>query len=151
MKIQTAYYLSPISILTLRAEDEKIIYLGFNEEGTHKTDSPALLACMTQLDEYFAGKRKIFDLPLELRGTDFRKRVWAELLNISYGETRSYKDIAHYIGNPKAVRAVGGANHHNPVSIIVPCHRVIAANGALTGYGGELWRKEWLLAHEAKY
>ena len=107
-----------------------------------------LLACRSQLDEYFGGKRRIFDLKLEPRGTAFQERVWHELLRIPYGETRSYKDIAIDVGNSQAVRAVGMANGRNPISIIIPCHRVIGINGDLVGYGGELWRKQWLLDHE---
>jgi len=107
-----------------------------------------LLACRSQLDEYFKGKRKIFDLKLEPRGTAFQKRVWHHLLRIPYGESRSYTDIARAVGNNQAVRAVGMANARNPISLIIPCHRVIGIKGDLVGYGGELWRKQWLLDHE---
>lgn len=147
--IQTVYQ-SPIGPLTLRARGEVLTYLGFGGEPDINKRPPAFLPVIAQLDEYFGGKRKVFQLPFDLEGTEFRRRVWAELVRIPYGETRSYKDIAYAIGNVKSVRAVGGANHHNPISIIVPCHRVIGANGSLTGYGGDLWRKEWLLAHEKK-
>jgi len=151
---QTTYYNSPIGVFTLRASGDKLTHLLFGElDGNLPPVSshlPVLTKCMEQLDEYFNGKRKVFDLPLDLRGTEFRRRVWAELERIPYGETRTYKDIAAAIGNVKAVRAVGGANHHNPVSIIVPCHRVVGADGGMTGYGGEIWRKEWLLEHEKK-
>jgi methylated-DNA-[protein]-cysteine S-methyltransferase len=102
-----------------------------------------------QLEEYFEGRRRAFDLPLVLRGTEFQKRVWEELLRIPYGVTISYGDLARRVGNPKASRAVGLANGRNPISIIVPCHRVIGANGNLTGYGGGLWRKDALLTLEA--
>lgn len=101
-----------------------------------------------QLSEYLKGERKAFDLPLKPRGTDFQKRVWRALCDIPYGETRSYKQIAEAIGNPKAVRAVGMANNRNPITIIVPCHRVIGANGKLVGYGGGLEMKEFLLRLE---
>lgn len=103
-----------------------------------------------QLDEYFAGSRLEFDLPLRAEGTALQRDVWRALSSIPYGETRSYGEIATAIGNPRAVRAVGGANGRNPISIIVPCHRVIGANGSLTGFGGGVERKEWLLAHEAR-
>jgi methylated-DNA-[protein]-cysteine S-methyltransferase len=103
----------------------------------------------SQLGEYFAGERRDFDLPLRPRGTDFQQRVWQALLEIPYGTTRSYGWIAAEIGVPGAARAVGLANGQNPVSIIVPCHRVVGANGSLTGYGGGLPAKQWLLAHEA--
>ncbi|MEP6765477.1 MAG: methylated-DNA--[protein]-cysteine S-methyltransferase [Gemmatimonadaceae bacterium] len=109
-----------------------------------------LRAAKLQLAEYFAGERTEFDLPLAATGSDVQKVVWRELSNIPYGETRSYGEIARIIGKPKASRAVGSANGRNPISIIVPCHRVIGADGSLTGFGGGIERKQWLLAHEAK-
>lgn len=102
-----------------------------------------------QLSEYLKGERQMFDLPLNPRGTDFQKRVWRALCDIPYGETRSYKQIAEAIGNPKAVRAVGMANNRNPITIVVPCHRVIGADGKLVGYGGGLEMKEFLLRLES--
>lgn len=104
-----------------------------------------------QLEQYFAGKRKYFDLPLEMRGTPFQRRVWEALLAIPYGETRSYKDVAETIGSARAVRAVGGANNRNPLPIVVPCHRVIGANGSLVGYGGGMPIKVQLLRLEAQH
>lgn len=101
-----------------------------------------------QLEEYAAGRRKKFTVPLDLDGTPFQKRVWKALLAIPYGETRSYGEIARQVGNPKAARAVGMANHENPVAIIVPCHRVIAGDGTLGGYGGGLEKKSRLLGME---
>ncbi|MFA0411948.1 methylated-DNA--[protein]-cysteine S-methyltransferase, partial [Vibrio splendidus] len=103
-----------------------------------------------QLDEYFAGKRTSFDLPLKPQGTDFQLKAWVALTTIPYGETISYGEQAKRMDNPKAVRAVGGANGKNPFSIVVPCHRVIGANGTLTGYTGGMNRKEWLLDFELK-
>ena len=102
-----------------------------------------------QLSEYLKGERQMFDLPLNPRGTDFQKRVWQALCDIPYGETRSYKQIAEAIGHPKAVRAVGMANNRNPITIVVPCHRVIGADGKLVGYGGGLEMKEFLLRLES--
>ena len=102
-----------------------------------------------QLSEYLKGERQMFDLPLNPRGTDFQKRVWRALCDIPYGETRSYKQIAEAICNPKAVRAVGMANNRNPITIVVPCHRVIGADGKLVGYGGGLEMKEFLLRLES--
>jgi methylated-DNA-[protein]-cysteine S-methyltransferase len=107
-----------------------------------------LAETVRQLDEYFAGVRREFDLPLHFEGTTFQRRVWNELTRIPYGETWSYGQLASRIGNPGASRAVGLANGRNPISILVPCHRVIGADGSLTGYGGGLERKRWLLAHE---
>jgi methylated-DNA-[protein]-cysteine S-methyltransferase len=109
---------------------------------------PPLSAAVRQLTEYFAGTRREFDLPLRLRGTAFQQRVWRELTEIPYGETCSYGELARRIDKPNASRAVGLANGSNPISILVPCHRVIGADGSLTGYGGGLDRKRWLLAHE---
>ena len=117
---------------------------GWLEDGTVEP----LASTLTQLKEYFAGTRRSFDLPLRLQGTEFQQRVWQELTQIPYGETWSYGQLAKRIGKPSASRAVGLANGRNPISILVPCHRVIGADGSLTGYGGGLERKQWLLAHE---
>jgi methylated-DNA-[protein]-cysteine S-methyltransferase len=108
-------------------------------------------ACLRQLEAYFAGRLTRFDVALDLGGTPFQRRVWAALMAVPYGSTTTYGTIAASLGEPAAMRAVGGANHRNPVSIIVPCHRVLGASGELTGYGGGLWRKAWLLAHERKH
>jgi len=112
------------------------------------TDDAVIIQCAKELDEYFAGTRRTFDVPLMPEGTAFRQKVWEQLSRIPYGEVISYIELARRVGNPNASRAVGGANHHNPLSLIIPCHRVIASGGALCGYGGEVWRKEWLLKHE---
>ena len=104
----------------------------------------------TQLHEYFAGKRQTFDLDLNLRGTPFQLAVWNELLRIPFGDTITYAELARRIGKPAAIRAVGAANGANPIPVIVPCHRVIGSNGTLTGYGGGIERKQWLLAHEGR-
>ncbi len=111
----------------------------------NEKESPLARLAFKQLDEYFKGERKKFDLPLCPKGTDFQKRVWKELLKIPYGEVCSYSDIAERIGSPKSCRAVGGANNKNPILIIVPCHRVIGKNGSLVGYGEGLDVKEFLL------
>ena len=114
-------------------------------------ETPLIKEAKKQLDEYFAGRRKEFSLPLEFtQGTEFQKRIWNLLLKIPYGETRSYKELAAMAGNPKASRAVGGANNKNPISIIIPCHRVIGADGSLVGYGGGLEIKKKLLELEEK-
>ena len=109
---------------------------------------PILSACQKQLAEYFSGKRTVFNLKLAPEGTAFQHRVWRELLKIPCGVTASYRDIAVALGDKNNVRAVGNANGKNPISIVVPCHRVIGSSGKLIGYGGGLWRKEWLLRHE---
>lgn len=120
-----------------------------NLEGENK-QTPLLDEAAKQLEEYFKGERREFQLPLNPQGTAFQKQVWQALCQIPYGETRSYKDIAEMIGNPKACRAVGGANNKNPIMIVIPCHRVIGANGKLVGYGGGLNIKEYLLNIESK-
>jgi methylated-DNA-[protein]-cysteine S-methyltransferase len=117
---------------------------------THDPDHPILAEARTQLGEYFAGNRTRFTVPLAMRGTDFQRQVWAALLTIPFGETRSYGEIARQIGRPTASRAVGAANGRNPVSIIAPCHRVIGTGGALTGFAGGLEAKAHLLRLEGQ-
>jgi methylated-DNA-[protein]-cysteine S-methyltransferase len=112
-------------------------------------DDAALAPIVEQLQAYFAGDLTDFDLPMAAHGTEFQRRVWAALCDIPYGETISYGELARRVGNPKASRAVGLANGRNPIAIVIPCHRVIGADGSLTGYGGGLERKVWLLEHEA--
>ncbi|MFV8752950.1 methylated-DNA--[protein]-cysteine S-methyltransferase [Nannocystaceae bacterium ST9] len=110
---------------------------------------PVLRETAKQLAEYFAGTRQVFDLPLAASGTEFQRRVWQALCTIDFGRTWSYAELARAIDQPNASRAVGAANGRNPISIVVPCHRVIGSNGSLTGYGGGEWNKRWLLDHEA--
>ena len=140
--------LGPLRILGLASAVLEVEFCKTEIASNDDSVPKMLLACRSQLDEYFRGKKKVFDLKLEPRGTAFQKRVWRQLLRIPYGETRSYKDIARAVGNYQSVRAVGMANARNPISIIIPCHRVIGIKGDLVGYGGELWRKQWLLDHE---
>jgi methylated-DNA-[protein]-cysteine S-methyltransferase len=154
----TALYESPIGALEIVAVDEGITAVNFVSKGRGRRPDRAaagragvLETCLNQLEEYFQGRRTSFSLPLRLKGTPFQKKVWEALLRIPYGRTTTYGAIATALGNRSATRAVGGANHRNPVSIIVPCHRVVGSDGRLTGYGGGLWRKEWLLAHEHEY
>jgi methylated-DNA-[protein]-cysteine S-methyltransferase len=109
-----------------------------------------LLECRQQIEEYFAGRRRHFSLPLSTAGTAFQRQVWRQLQAIPFGQIRSYGWLAREIGRPRSARAVGAANHANPLAIVVPCHRVVGADGQLVGYGGGLWRKEWLLAHEKR-
>jgi methylated-DNA-[protein]-cysteine S-methyltransferase len=145
---------SPVGPLTLAGEDRRLMHLRMVDqtyEPSHdgwEPDDEAFPEAVEQLEAYFAGDRTEFDLELDLVGTGFQRRVWTALLTIPYGETRSYGEIARQIGAPGAFRAVGLANGHNPIGIIVPCHRVIGSNGSLTGYGGGLERKRALLELE---
>ncbi len=149
---------TPLGTLLLLSRDGRLcgLYMGKHvNEGTGKfvigtRDDAALAHVSKQLLAYFAGELKTFDLDFFGQGTEFQQRVWAALCEIPYGETLSYGELARKLGNPKASRAVGLANGRNPISIIVPCHRVIGANGALTGYGGGIENKRWLLDHEAR-
>jgi methylated-DNA-[protein]-cysteine S-methyltransferase len=153
-RIYTTYYKSPIGYIQIKGNMNGIISLDFidEEEDFNIAENHECMGeCIKQLDEYFKGTRQIFNLNLLIEGTDFRKKVWKKLIEIPYGETRSYLDIAKAIGNKNSVRAVGGANHNNRISIIIPCHRVIGSSGNLVGYGGGLWRKQWLLEHEGKF
>lgn len=145
-----AYYNSPIGLLEIEAEKSGITYILFDktEDGAQLDPDGLLNKCMDELNEYFTGRRKIFDIKIDPRGTDFQKKVWNELYKIPFGKTQSYLDIARRTGDPNNIRAVGGANHRNKIPIIIPCHRVIGADGSLTGYGGGLWRKKWLLDFE---
>lgn len=145
------YYKSPIGNIRIVGDEKNITLVDFSEDYQQGEDCPEhIMKCAAQLEEYFSGQRKDFDINYFMKGTDFQKKVWAELARIPYGTTVSYKYIAEKVGSEKAVRAVGMTNGRNPISIIVPCHRVIGANGKLTGYAGGIWRKEWLLEHERK-
>jgi methylated-DNA-[protein]-cysteine S-methyltransferase len=145
---------SPVGLLTLAGKDGRLRHLRMVDQTYEpsrdgwETDRTAFADAVEQLADYFAGQRTDFDLRLDLVGTEFQRRVWAALLTIPYGQTRSYGEIARQIGSPGAFRAVGLANGHNPIGIIVPCHRVIGSNGSLTGYGGGLARKRALLDME---
>lgn len=148
--LKTAYYNSPIGFVKITGTEENIIGVDFIDSNPEQESEllPLLENCIQQLDEYFHYKRQQFDVPVMPQGSSFQKRVWEKLKKIPYGTTCSYLQIARQIGNPRAIRAVGGANGKNPIAIIIPCHRVIGANGKLIGYGGGIWRKEWLLKHE---
>lgn len=147
---------SPIGVLTLTSNGSALTQLLIARDEDVDTESvpadvdPVLAAAREQLDAYFDMRLTRFDLPLEPRGTDFQRRVWDSLKAIPFGETISYAELARRIDNPKAVRAVGAANGRNPLMIIVPCHRVIGADGSLTGFGGGIDRKRWLLDHETR-
>ncbi|HEU4781195.1 MAG TPA: methylated-DNA--[protein]-cysteine S-methyltransferase [Steroidobacteraceae bacterium] len=151
---------SPVGALSLVATDHALVALVWRREGhrhvpfenaAEGAGHPLLRETACQLNQYFGGQRRTFDLPLEFRGTEFQRRAWAALLTIPYGETRTYRQMAEQIGNPAAVRAVGAANGRNPIAIIAPCHRVIGMNGELTGFGGGLDAKARLLTLEAPH
>ena len=152
---------TPLGYIRIEADRKGIsgIYFCGEEETKTKEDgrirgqeeSSVILEAERQLREYMEGRRKKFELPLSIEGTEFQKKVWQELCRIPYGETRTYGQIAALVGNPKAGRAVGMANHKNPISIVVPCHRVIGANQKLVGYGGGLDKKKALLELESRY
>lgn len=145
---------SPLGALVLFADDEGLTAIDFPGGGPPLVpagDTPILREAAEQLTAWFGGERTRFDLPLRAAGTPFQRQVWEALCAIPYGQTCSYGDIAKQIGSPAAVRAVGTANGRNPLPIVVPCHRVIGANGTLTGYAGGLSIKRWLLAHEASH
>ncbi|MDY0288411.1 MAG: methylated-DNA--[protein]-cysteine S-methyltransferase [Sphaerochaeta sp.] len=145
-------YDSPFGLITLQTDGASLTGLDFGEqEGTIYKDFPLFDQTKGELDEYFAGKRKSFTLPLKTSGTPFQEQVWAALLEIPYGQTRSYEAIAIAIGNPKACRAIGMANNRNAIGIIIPCHRVIGKDGSLVGYGGGLDKKIALLDLEKKF
>ncbi|ENU32618.1 methylated-DNA--[protein]-cysteine S-methyltransferase [Acinetobacter parvus] len=157
MQLVYMYMESPVGALKLVAHDQALVAVMWDNEDHKRVrlaelieniQHPLLLKVKQQLEQYFAGQRQQFNLPLDFQGTDFQQRVWRALLTIPYGETRSYKDIALQIGNEKAVRAVGAANGRNPISIIAPCHRVIGSGGALVGFAGGLDKKQILLSLE---
>ena len=151
------YLDSPIGRLLLTSDGESLtgLYMGapskspqLNQHWAERPDAGPLPEAARQLQEYFAGTRKVFNLPLKMAGTEFQKCVWRQLMEIPFGETWSYGQLARRLDNPNASRAVGLANGRNPIAVIVPCHRVIGADGSLTGFGGGIARKQWLLSHE---
>ena len=161
MKIYFADFQSPIGDLHLASSDQGVIFISFSGKENLMKDLEKLVPDMEleentsknkkvirQLKDYFSGTRKDFDLPLHMIGTEFQKLVWRQLCQVPFGKTASYKEIAEKIGKPKAMRAVGQANHRNPIPIIIPCHRIIGANGHLVGFGGGLDKKRFLLSHE---
>lgn len=150
MKSYTACYNSKIGLIEITGTAEGILSLGFLEDTARNPveNHPCVQECVAQLDEYFRGMRKEFSVNVILQGTEFQKQVWQQVMTIPFGKTVSYQDVAVALGKPKACQAVGNANGRNKIPIIIPCHRVLGSDGKLTGYGGGLWRKEWLLQHE---
>jgi len=151
VKTYTTCYQTAIGPFEITGNQKGILTIIFGKEpSVTDSDLPApMTECLRQLDEYFKGRRKKFNVPLLPEGTDFQKAVWRQLQKIPFGRTASYGDVARAIGSPKAFRAVGNANNKNPIPLIIPCHRVIGSDGKLVGFGGGIWRKEWLLDHEA--
>lgn len=146
------YHPTPIGFARIEDEADLVCSITVHENaGDDITNpSPAILAAARQLDEYFAGERLEFDFPFRQKGSDFQQSVWKHLCDISYGKTISYAQLSKRMNNPLAIRAIASANGKNSLWIVVPCHRVIGSDGNLTGYAGGLWRKQWLLEHEAR-
>jgi len=147
------YYESPVGLLKIGGTEHYIAELSFvdnKEQVIHGEPgvSDVIHQCTEQLIEFFQGRRKVFNVPVHQEGTDFQKKVWNELLDIPFGKTISYLDLAKKLGDPKVIRAAASTNGKNNIAIIVPCHRVIGSDKSLTGYSGGLWRKKWLLQHE---
>jgi len=149
--VYQTYYQTEIGWLEVVSDVEAVLRVEFvASPGQNNPELPDILsACLQQLEQYFAGQRQTFSLKLAPAGTPFQRAVWARLAEIPFGATITYGQLAAQLGRPTAYRAVGNANGKNPMAIILPCHRVIGSDGGLTGYGGGLWRKQWLLAHEA--
>lgn len=147
--MKTAFINSPLGITKIVGNQDGIAVISVLSEGEVSKEIPSeLKEAVLQLIDYFQGNRKEFTFKLNPQGTDFQKKVWQELLNIPFGKTISYLDLAKKLGDVKAIRAAASANGKNPLWIVVPCHRVIGTDGSLTGYAGGLWRKQWLLEHE---
>lgn len=151
-----AYYRNPLGVARITEEEGFITAISIRDEDEVDPGiidvpvSAVLKTAIQQLDEYFAGERKIFDLPIKQTGSDFQQQVWQELLKIDYGQTISYGQQSNLMNSPLAIRAIASANGKNNLWVVVPCHRVIGSDGSLTGYAGGVWRKQWLLEHEAK-
>lgn len=146
-----AHYRSPIGIIKVEETENQISSIIFLEEEVEliQPENELLKTACNQLHEYFAGKRSTFDFPVTQPGTTFQQQVWQELSKVDFGKTQSYAQLSAQFGNPLAIRAIASANGKNKLWIVVPCHRIIGTNGELTGYAGGLWRKKWLLQHEA--
>ena len=147
--MQTAYIKTPLGIATIIGDENGVSEISVSQEGEVSTIIPAVLQeAVLHLQDYFEKKRTSFDFKINLKGTEFQQKVWKGLLEIPFGKTMSYMELSKNMGDAKAIRAVASANGKNPLWIVVPCHRVIGADGSLTGYAGGLWRKKWLLEHE---
>ena len=153
--METAYYSSPLGQLEIKSFNHCISSIKFIDQPISSTlnniSEPLIFNCFKELDEYFDGTRKVFSFPIEQDGTEFQQSVWNCLQTIPYGKTISYAQLSQKLGDLKKIRAVGTTNGKNNLAIVVPCHRVIGSNNQLVGYAGGLWRKQWLLNHEAKF
>ncbi len=150
--METAIISTPIGLIEINGDEnglDSVIFLDSEDCSVSHSIPSELKDTVIQLQEYFEGKREEFSLKLSPKGTDFQKRVWKQLQEIPFGKTASYQQIANRLGDPKVIRAAASANGKNPISIIIPCHRVIGSDGSLTGYAGGLHRKKWLLEHES--
>ncbi|GHC44888.1 methylated-DNA--[protein]-cysteine S-methyltransferase [Ulvibacter litoralis] len=149
--MKTAYLATVTGTLEIKGDENGLasVYFLDSEIPSSEEIPSELQAAVTQLTEYFEGNRTIFNLPLAPEGTEFQNKVWNQLQTIPFGKTTSYQQMANQLGDPKVIRAAASANGKNPISIIIPCHRVIGSDGSLTGYAGGLHRKKWLLAHES--
>jgi methylated-DNA-[protein]-cysteine S-methyltransferase len=147
---QIVFIPSPLGTTKIVGDENGVSVISILQEGELSKKIPKeLKEAVTQLNEYFEGKRQNFDFKIKPKGTEFQQKVWQELLEIPFGKTMSYLDLSKKLGDVKAIRAVASANGKNPLWIVVPCHRVIGTDGSLTGYAGGLWRKKWLLEHES--
>ena len=142
---------TPLGILRIEGDSAGLVAVEFVDEELPQSETipDELSDSVNQIREYFDGKRTTFDLKLNPQGTDFQKRVWQELAHVPFGKTTSYLQMAKNLGDPKVIRAAASANGKNPISIIIPCHRVIGSDNSMTGYAGGIWRKKWLLEHES--
>jgi len=147
-----AYFRTPVGIARITEEDGFIASVSIRDEEYEiaPASTPLLRAAIDELNEYFAGTRKQFTFPIKQEGSEFQQQVWGELIQIPYGTTITYAQQSNQMNNPLAIRAIASANGRNNLWVVVPCHRVIGSNGSLTGYAGGIWRKKWLLEHEAK-
>lgn len=152
----STYYQSPLGLIRISGTGSYISEISFIDNierpsDHHRKKIPSsIIQCAEQLIQYFHGERKNFEFPVHQEGTEFQKKVWNELIGIPFGKTISYLELSRRLGDPKAIRAVASANGKNNISIVIPCHRVIGSKNDLVGYGGGIWRKKWLLEHEAK-
>ena len=151
MEDYLGYYSSPLGMLQVRSTENAVTVISFKESNEKELSCAVIDMAVRQLDEYFKGNRYSFDFPLAQPGTEFQQNVWKHLCQIPFGKTISYLQLSKQIGDVKAIRAIAAANGKNNIAIVVPCHRVIGSDAKLVGYAGGLWRKKWLLDHEAKY